>query len=117
MASRALLEIARNRVPDADLRWGDMQHLPYDDDCFDLVTGFNSFFFAEDMVAALREAGRVARPGAPVMIQVFGRPERCDLEAVKAVMRPFLPARPAVRRRRPSCGTQGCWRRWSPRPA
>ena len=46
------------------------------------------------MVAALREAGRVARPGAPVVIQVFGRPERCDLEAVKAVMRPFLPAPP-----------------------
>ena len=37
--------------------------------------GFNSFFFADDMVAALREAGRVAKPGAPVVIQVWGRPE------------------------------------------
>ena len=37
---------------------------PYADDTFDLVTGFTSFFFADDMVAALREAGRVARPGA-----------------------------------------------------
>jgi hypothetical protein len=35
------------------------------------VTGFNSFFFANDMVAALREAGRVAKPGAPVVIQVW----------------------------------------------
>jgi SAM-dependent methyltransferase len=93
-ASRALLELARRRVPDADLRSGDMQHLPYDDDSFDLVTGFNSFFYADDMVAALREAGRVARPGAPVVIQVFGRPERCDLEAVKVVLRPFMPAPP-----------------------
>jgi SAM-dependent methyltransferase len=91
-ASHALLELARERVPDADLLRGDMQSLPYDDGSFDLVTGFNSFPFAEDMVAALREAGRVARSDASVVIQVFGRPERCDLEAVKVVIRPFLPA-------------------------
>jgi len=94
-ASEALLEIARARVPEADLRLADMQSLPYDDDAFDLVTGFNAFFFAQDMVAALRGAGRVARPGAAVVIQVFGRPERCDLEAMKAVVRPFMPAPPA----------------------
>jgi SAM-dependent methyltransferase len=68
-----------------------MQFLPYDDDAFDLVTGFNAFFFADDMVAALREAGRVAKPEAPVVIQVWGRPERCDLEAMKAAVTPFLP--------------------------
>ena len=62
-ASEGLLEIARERVPEADLRLGDLQTLPYADDTFDLVTGFTSFFFADDMVAALREAGRVARPG------------------------------------------------------
>lgn len=93
-ASPALLELARERVPDADLSEGEMQSLPYEHDSFDLVTGFNSFFYAHDMVAALREAGRVARPGAPVVIQVFGRPERCDLEAVKEVTRPFMPAPP-----------------------
>ena len=56
-ASAALLEIARERVPEADLFQGDLQHLPYVDDSFDAVCGFNSFFFADDMVAALREAG------------------------------------------------------------
>jgi SAM-dependent methyltransferase len=93
-ASEALVELARARVPDADLRVGDMQSLPYDDDAFDLVTGFNSFFFADDMTAALREARRVARPGAPVVIQVWGDPERCQLEAMKVVVRPFMPAPP-----------------------
>ena len=93
-ASAALLELARRRVPNADLRAGDMQFLPFGDDRFDLVTGFTSFFFATDLVAALREAGRVARPGAPVFIQVWGSPERCDLEAMKAIARPFMPARP-----------------------
>jgi SAM-dependent methyltransferase len=93
-ASEALIELARTRVPEADVRIGEMQSLPYDEDRFDLVTGFNSFFFAADMIAALREAGRVAKPGAPVVIQVWGRPERCDLEAMKAVVRPFMPAPP-----------------------
>jgi SAM-dependent methyltransferase len=87
-----LLAVARERVPEADLRVGDMQCLPYDDDSFDVVTGFNSFFFAADMVDALREAGRVARPGAPVVIQVWGAPERCDLTAMKHAVAPFLPA-------------------------
>jgi SAM-dependent methyltransferase len=72
-----------------------MEALPYDDDVFDLVTGFNSFFFANDIVAALREAGRVAKPGAPVVIQVWGPHERNDLEAMKEIIRPFAPPRPA----------------------
>jgi SAM-dependent methyltransferase len=93
-ASEALLELARAAVPEADLRRGDMQFLPYEDDVFDLVTGFNSFFFASDIVAALREAGRVAKPGAPVLIQVWGRPEACDLEAMKLVVRPYFPPPP-----------------------
>ena len=78
-----------------DLRVGDMEALPYEDDTFDLVTGFNSFFFANDIVAALREAGRVAKPGAPVVIQVWGPHERNDLEAMKEIVRPFMPPRPA----------------------
>jgi SAM-dependent methyltransferase len=65
------------------------------DDVFDVVAGFNSFFFAPDPVEARREAGRVSKPGAPVVIQVWGRHERCDLEAMKAVVRPFMPQRPA----------------------
>jgi SAM-dependent methyltransferase len=93
-ASEALLEVARTRLPDADLRLGDMEALPYADDAFDLVTGFNSFFFANDIVAALREAGRVAKPGAPVVIQVWGPHERNDLEAMKEIVRPFMPPRP-----------------------
>ena len=93
-ASEALLELARERVPEADLRVGDMEALPYDDDTFDLVTGFNSFFFANDIVAAVREAGRVAKPGAPVVIQVWGPHERNELEAMKEIVRPFMPPRP-----------------------
>lgn len=93
-AAEALIEVARIRLPEADLRVGEMEALPYEDDTFDLVAGFNSFFFANDMVAALREAGRVAKPGAPVVIQVWGPHERNALEAMKEIARPFLPPRP-----------------------
>jgi SAM-dependent methyltransferase len=93
-ASPGLIALATERLPGADLRVGDMEELPWADDSFDLVTGFNAFFFANDMVAALREAGRVARPGAPLVIQVWGAHERCDLEAMKQIARPFLPPRP-----------------------
>jgi SAM-dependent methyltransferase len=94
-ASEALVELARERIPNADLRVGEMEALPYEDDEFDLVTGFNSFFFANDIVAALREARRVARPGAAVVIQVWGPHERRDLEAMMAIAHPYLPPRPA----------------------
>ncbi len=90
-AAAGLLELARARVPAAGLRLADLQVLPYEDDAFDVVTGFTSFFFADDMVAALREAGRVAKPGAPVVIQAFGRPERCELEAVKLAIAAYRP--------------------------
>jgi len=93
-ASERLLALARRRVPDADLRLGDLDHLPFDDDVFDVVTGFNSFFFAADMVGALREAGRAARPGAPVVIQVWGRPERCALTPMARALRALRPAAP-----------------------
>jgi SAM-dependent methyltransferase len=93
-ASDALIAHARTRVPHADLHVGEMESLPWGDDTFDLVTGFNSFFFADDMVAALREARRVAKPASPVVIQVWGAHECCDLEAMKQVARPFLPPRP-----------------------
>ena len=90
-ASEELAALARARVPGADVRVGDMQHLPYADASFNVVCGFNSFFFADDMTAALREAARVAKPDAAVVIQVWGRPERCGLEAMKGAIGRLLP--------------------------
>jgi SAM-dependent methyltransferase len=93
-ASDGLLAIARERVPEAELTAGDMEALPYADDTFDVVAGFNSFIFAPDIVRALGEARRVAKPGAPVVVQVWGPPERCDLTAMKRAIGRFVPAPP-----------------------
>jgi SAM-dependent methyltransferase len=94
-ASQALVELARRRVPTADIRVGEMEALPYQRDMFDVVTGFTSFFFANDILAALREARRVAKARAAVVIQVWGPHERRDLEAMMAIAHPYLPPRPA----------------------
>ena len=93
-ATPAFVEIARERVPDGDFRVGEMEELPWADDSFDLVTGFNSFFIAADMVNALREAGRVARPSAPVATSVFGRPDRCDSTTVFGALGDLFPSKP-----------------------
>jgi SAM-dependent methyltransferase len=90
-ATPELLAIARERNPDADLRHGDLQFLPWDDGTFDVVTGFNAFFYAADIVAAFREAARVLAPGGHVALTAFGRPERCESTAALAYLAPMLP--------------------------
>jgi hypothetical protein len=60
-ASRDLVDIAAQRSPQADLRVGDFQTLPWPDGSFDVVTGFSTFQFADDHAAALTEAQRVGR--------------------------------------------------------
>src|SRR3954451_13861780 len=56
--SPGLLALARDRLPDADLREADMESLPFADGAFDAVIGVNAFQFAGDPVRALREAAR-----------------------------------------------------------
>lgn len=90
-ATAAFVAIAGERVPDGEFRVGDMQQLPFADAEFDLVTGFNSFFIASDMADPLREAGRVARPGAAVATTVFGRPDRCDSTTLFGAVRALFP--------------------------
>lgn len=75
-ATAEFVAIAAERVPEGRFETGDMQALPWPDERFDLVTGFNSFFLADDMEAALREARRVARAGGKLALTIFGRPER-----------------------------------------
>ncbi len=93
-ATEPLLEVARERVPGGDFQVGEMERLPYDDDSFDAVVGFNSFQFAADPGNALREARRVARPGAPVAVATWGRPEQCEATTVLEAQRVLMPPPP-----------------------
>jgi SAM-dependent methyltransferase len=93
-AADNLLAIARTRVPDGDLRIGELESLPFPDHTFDLVTGFNSFQFAGNPTIALAEAKRVAKSGAYVVIMTWGRPEGMEAASLIAALRPLLPPPP-----------------------
>jgi SAM-dependent methyltransferase len=69
-ASQRLIDIAQDRCPTADLRVGDMQQLPWNDDSFDVVTSFRSIWATTP--AAIDEAYRVLRPGGKFAFTVWG---------------------------------------------
>ena len=89
-ASRELVEIAAKQNPEADLRVGDLNALPWPDDAFDIVTGFSSFQFAEDHTAALAEAGRVSQGDVWVVIPT--RLRDSAIPQVFATLMPLLPS-------------------------
>lgn len=93
-AAAPLVAIARARVPGADFRTGEMEQLPFAAESYDLVTGFNSFQYAASPLAALREAGRVARKSATVVIMVWGRPQECQAAAYLKAVGSMLPPPP-----------------------
>jgi SAM-dependent methyltransferase len=95
-ASAALLEIARQRLPDgADVRQDDLEALPFDDASFDAVTAVNSVFYAADMRRAIRELARVVRPGGRIVITAWGPVERCELlRALVSKIGPLMPPPP-----------------------
>ena len=95
-ASPALVELARQRVPQAEFSVGDMASLPYGDGRFDVVTFVNSFFFAADRERTLREARRVTRPGGNVAVVMWTSPEHVELSAYVAALQPLIPEGPAV---------------------
>jgi SAM-dependent methyltransferase len=93
-ASEPMLRVARSRLPEADLRQGDLEALPYEDSSFDAVTAFNSVQYASDPVQGLREIKRVAVAGAPVAVATWGDPERCEGKAIIAAVGALLPPPP-----------------------
>ena len=93
-AADNLLAIARTRVPSGDFHVGELESLPFPDDTFDLVTGFNSFQYAGNPDIALAEAKRVARRDGTVVIMTWGEPEGMEAASLLAALRPLLPPPP-----------------------
>ncbi len=69
-ASPRLLAVARDRSPDADLRVGDMNALPWGDESFDVVTSFRGIWGTTPRAVA--EAYRVLVPGGRIGLTVWG---------------------------------------------
>ncbi|MDB4969748.1 MAG: Methyltransferase type 11 [Myxococcales bacterium] len=93
-AAESLVAIARERVPSADVRVGELEELPFADASFDVITGFNAFQYAARPAHALAEARRVARPGAEVVVATWTTPDRTQAAELLAALKPLLPAPP-----------------------
>lgn len=69
-ASARLIDVARDRNPEADVRVGDMLHLPWADASFEVVTSFRGVWGTTP--GAIAEIHRVLVPGGRVGITVWG---------------------------------------------
>ena len=93
-ASEGMVEVARERVPEGDFRVGDLESLPFADGSFDAVIAASSIQYAGDAVAALRELGRVSRPGSRIVAGLFGAPAKVEYRVVLEAIRDCLPSPP-----------------------
>jgi SAM-dependent methyltransferase len=98
-AAAAMITLARAAVPGADLRIGTLERLPWPDAAFDVVTGFNAFQFAPDIVAAFLEAARVTRPGGRIAVCNWGGAGPQELVAVTHDLQALAPDAALVPRR------------------
>ena len=69
---------------------GCFESLPFADDSFDVVTGFDAFQSA-DPPGTLREAARVGRRRAAIVIATWGTREHCEAAACMGAVRALLP--------------------------
>jgi SAM-dependent methyltransferase len=74
---------SRSRLPDADIRIGTADRLPWPDGQFDLVTSVNALQFADDSRTALAELIRVTVPGGHVAISNWAEADRNDLNTIE----------------------------------
>ena len=90
-ASDGMIAFARRRLPEADLRVGDLVSLPFEDDSFDAVLACNSVQFTGDPVAALAEIRRVSAPGGRVSVCTWDEEEKCDQRFLVRAMAQVMP--------------------------
>lgn len=93
-AAPGLLEISKKRLPGVTLMIEDLEAVPFSDETFDYVTGFNSFQYAGSFQNALAEARRVTKKSGKVVIGIWGKEENCDAGAVLKAVGALLPPPP-----------------------
>ena len=88
-AAETFVEIARERLPDADLRVGSMFALPWDDASFDVVISINGIW--GHCADALVEMRRVIRDGGMTGISFWGEGPPLDSRAFFKSLVPHIP--------------------------
>jgi SAM-dependent methyltransferase len=81
-AAPGLVEYARRRRPAAAYVVGDLEHMPFGDGAFDVVTAFNSVLYAAHPRGALAEIARVTAPSGRAVVTVGAGPEQTESAAL-----------------------------------
>jgi SAM-dependent methyltransferase len=89
-ADPAALARAAQLVPEAELSLGALPSLPRPDAAMAAVTCVQVLMQLANPLTALRELARVAAPGAPVAVTVWGPPEECAVGAFGRALEPLL---------------------------
>jgi SAM-dependent methyltransferase len=84
--ARGMVERARARVLEADVRLGGVEELPWADASFDVVTAVNSLQFADDTLEALGEMMRVAGPGGLIAVANWAERAQNDLDTIEVAV-------------------------------
>ena len=97
--SPGLLGVARALLPEADLRDGDMESLPFPTPPSTRWSASTPSSSRATRGLALREAARVTRPGGRVVASLFAAPGRRKRRARTRSGTPSAPSSPGFRRR------------------
>lgn len=93
-ATPEFIERARLRVPAGNFLVGDMEELPFADNSFDVVAGFNSFQYAANTANALAEAKRVLVAEGKLVVMIWGNKEDCEAATYLKAVGSLLPPPP-----------------------
>jgi SAM-dependent methyltransferase len=90
-AAQGLLELARLRNPQISFLQQDLETMPFKENTFDVVTGFNSYQYACSFGNALKEATRVLKPGGRLVLGMWDKPHKSDATDVLEAINTLLP--------------------------
>jgi SAM-dependent methyltransferase len=94
-AAPGLLEIAKKRNPAISFLEEDLEEIPFANESFDVVAGFNSFQYAGNFSSALSEAKRVLKEKGRLVIGIWDKPEKSDASTILKAIGSLLPPPPA----------------------
>lgn len=92
--SEEFIEQAKKRNSRIQFSTGEMEELPFLDNTFNFVCGFNSFQYAADIKNALLEAKRVLKNGGKLVVMIWGNKIDCEAATYLKAIGSLLPSPP-----------------------